>query len=264
MPMQIALYKMEMFGFPTSEESIRKLNQEMQSTLKRLEARIYEMNGSKFQLGSSSAVAKVLGLHRKANGRVCTSKQILEKIDSPISNLIMTYRKLTTALSKNIQPLLKTVKNNRIHSESISFTATGRISIHDPNLQNVAKNFEVNLGNEKKVISCRSVFFPPPGKCMISSDFCQLEMRILAHLSQDKILLEIMSTETDIFTAISAKWNKISEPQVSEDVRNGTKQICYGIIYGMGMKSLADSLKCTEQEATMLSEQFHASYPGIR
>lgn len=264
MPMQIALYKMETFGFPTSEESIRKLNQDMQSTLKKLETRIYEMNGSKFQLGSSAAVAKVLGLHRKANGRVCTSKQILEKVDSPISNLIMIFRKLSVALTKNIQPLLKVVKNNRIHSHSISFTATGRISIHEPNLQNVAKNFELNFGNEKKLISCRSVFFPPPEKCLISSDFCQLEMRILAHLSQDKALLDVMNSETDIFTAISAKWHKIDDFQVSEDVRNGTKQICYGIIYGMGMKSLADNLKCTEQEATMLSEQFHASYPGIR
>lgn len=262
--MQIALYKMEIFGFPTNHDSIRKLNQDMQSTMKKLENRIYEMNGSKFQLGSSSAVAKVLGLHRKANGRVCTSKQILEKIDSPISNLIMTYRKLNVALTKNIQPLLKSVKNNRIYSQSISFTATGRISIHEPNLQNVAKNFDINFGNETKTISCRSVFFPASDKCLISSDFCQLEMRILAHLSQDKSLLEVMNSDTDIFTSISAKWHKIQDSDVSEDVRNGTKQICYGIIYGMGMKSLADSLKCTEQEATMLSEQFHSSYPGIR
>lgn len=261
--MQIALYKMETIGFPTSEESIRKLNQDMQSTLKKLEQRIYKINRAKFNLGCSSAVAKVLGLNRKANGRVCTSKQILEKIDSPISNLIMTYRKLKSAQA-NIESLLKVTKNNRTYSQSISFTATGRISMYEPNLQNVAKNFEVDLGNEKVDISCRSVFFPPPGKCLISSDFCQLEMRILAHLSQDKLLLDVMSLDTDIFTAISAKWHRIPDSEVSEDVRNGTKQICYGIIYGMGMKSLADSLKCTEQEATMLSEQFHASYPGIR
>lgn len=262
--MQIALYKMETIGFPTSEESIRKLNQDMQSTLKKLEERIYKVNRAKFNLGCSSAVAKVLGLNRKANGRVCTSKQILEKIDSPIASLIMTYRKLKAAHTKNIEPLLKVMRNNRTYSQSISFTATGRISIHEPNLQNVAKNFEVDLGNEKVIISCRSVFFPPLEKCLISSDFCQLEMRILAHLSQDRILLDVMSLDTDIFTAISAKWHKISDSEVSEDVRNGTKQICYGIIYGMGMKSLADSLKCSEQEATMLSEQFHASYPGIR
>lgn len=262
--MQVILYKMENYGFPTSEEKIRKLYQEMHSNMKKLENRIYEVNGSKFQLGSSSAVAKVVGLHRKANGKISTSKQILEKIDSPISNLIVTYRKISTALSKNIQPLLKAVKNGKIYSESISFTSTGRISIHEPNLQNVAKDFEIDFGMDKKLISCRSVFLPPTGKCLISSDFCQLEMRVLAHLSQDKTLLEVMNSEIDIFKAIASKWHKIPNSEISEEVRNGTKQICYGIIYGMGMKSLADNLRCSEQEATMLSEQFHASYPGIR
>lgn len=73
-----------------------------------------------------------------------------------------------------------------------------------------------------------------------------------------------MNTERDIFSAIAARWHKLAENAVSTELRDGTKQICYGIVYGMGMRSLADALKCTEQEATSLSQQFHLTYTGIR
>lgn len=111
-------------------------------------------------------------------------------------------------------------------------------------------------------------------------------MRILAHLSQvrlsiatnyahfylychfnyekDAALLKVMNTDLDIFNAIAARWHKLAENAVSAELRDGTKQICYGIVYGMGVRSLADALKCKEQEATSLSQQFHLTYPGIR
>ncbi|XP_061390041.1 DNA polymerase theta [Musca vetustissima] len=265
MPLQISFCNMEDVGFPTSSEALHKLFQQMVDAMKRLEAKIYELHGSKFNLGSSSAVARVLGLHRKTNGRVSTSKQILEKIDTPISQMIITYRKISVTLTKNIQPLLKCVQDERIHGQSITYTSTGRISMTEPNLQNVAKDFDVEIGSDKFTISCRSAFYPRDSKrCLISSDFCQLEMRILAHLSQDAALMQVMKSDRDVFVAIAARWNKIPEQNVSEQIRNGTKQICYGIVYGMGMRALAEGLKCTEQEANFVSEQFHAAYPGIR
>lgn len=153
----------------------------------------------------------------------------------------------------------------RIRGQSITFTSTGRISMVEPNLQNVAKDFELDLSNEKILISCRKVFYPSDSnRCLLSSDFCQLEMRILAHLSQDPALLQVIKVDKDIFTSIAARWNDISEVDVGEQLRNATKQICYGIVYGMSMRSLAEALKCNEQEATLVSEQFHAAYPGIR
>ncbi|XP_055853276.1 DNA polymerase theta [Episyrphus balteatus] len=265
MPLQMSLCEMEIYGFPTNESHLRKLFQQMMDTMKKLETKIYETHGSKFNLGSASAVARVVGLHRKANGRISTSKQILEKIDSPIAQMIVIYRKLSVTVTKTIQPLLRCIVDNRIRSNSITFTSTGRISMQEPNLQNVAKDFEVTIGSSEKIkISCRSSFSPPNGRCLVSADFCQLEMRILAHLSQDPPLLQVMNSEKDVFTAIAAKWNKVTENSVSEELRNGTKQICYGIVYGMGMRALAESLKCNEQEARTVSEQFHAAYPGIR
>ncbi|XP_011203461.2 DNA polymerase theta isoform X1 [Bactrocera dorsalis] len=266
MPLQNSLCNMELIGFPANEAALRKIYQQMLETMKKLELKIYEMHGGRFNLGSSSAVAKILGLHRKPSGRVSTSRQILEKIDSPISQAIISYRKISTTLSKNIQPLLKCVQNDRIHGQSITYTQTGRISMTEPNLQNVAKNFVVAVeGSEDVIISCRSAFFPTESRrCLLSADFCQLEMRILAHLSQDAALLKVMNTDRDIFNAIAARWHKLPENAVSTELRDGTKQICYGIVYGMGMRSLADALKCTEQEATSLSQQFHLAYPGIR
>lgn len=265
MPIQLSLCHMECIGFPAKEHSLQRLFQQMLATMKRLESKIYELHGSRFSLGSTQAVAKVLGLHRKANGRVSTSRQILEKIDSPISQLILNYRKLSMLLAKSMQPLLKCCQANRIHGQSITFTATGRISMSEPNLQNVAKDFNIELAKEQLKISCRSAFAPMDEKrCLISADFCQLEMRILAHLSQDKALLQVMSSSQDLFTAIAAHWNKIDESNVSEQLRNGTKQICYGIVYGMGMRSLSEALKCTEQEAQMITEQFHLAYTGIK
>ncbi|KAH8402756.1 hypothetical protein KR215_009879, partial [Drosophila sulfurigaster] len=265
MPIQLSLANMECVGFPAKEHRLQLLFQQMLGTMKKLEIKIYELHGSRFNLGATQAVAKVLGLHRKNNGRFSTSRQILEKLDSPISQLILHYRKLSMLLSKNMQPLLKCCQANRVHGQSITYTATGRISMTEPNLQNVAKDFVVEINKEKINISCRSAFAPmDPKRCLISADFCQLEMRILAHLSQDKALLKVMNSPQDLFTAIAAHWNKIAESEVSEQLRNGTKQICYGIVYGMGMRSLAESLQCTEQEAQLISEQFHLTYTGIR
>uniref|UniRef100_A0A1A9W5U6 DNA polymerase theta n=1 Tax=Glossina brevipalpis TaxID=37001 RepID=A0A1A9W5U6_9MUSC len=265
MPLQMSLANMELDGFPTNSDALQKLFQNLVETMKRLEMKIYELHGTRFNLGSSAAVARIVGLHRKSNGRISTSKQILEKIESPISQMILNYRKLNAILTKNIQPLMKCVKDNRIRGQSITFTSTGRISMVEPNLQNVAKDFEVDLSNEKILISCRQIFYPSDiTRCLLSSDFCQLEMRILAHLSQDSTLLKIIKSDKDIFTSIAAHWNKISEMDVSEQLRNATKQICYGIVYGMGVRSLAEALKCNEKEASLVSEQFHASYPGIR
>ncbi|XP_037904628.1 DNA polymerase theta [Hermetia illucens] len=265
MPVQISLWKMEVIGFPVNEVALGNLSKHILEVMKKLERKMYELHGSRFNLSSTSAVARVLGLHKKPNGRVSTAKQILEKIDSPMSNLILNYRKLGATLNKTIQPLIQNAKNGRIHGSSITFTATGRISMHEPNLQCVAKDFTVDIeGGDSIPISCRSSFSSSDGISLISVDFCQLEMRILTHLSNDSILMKIMQSNDDIFRGIAAQWNKIPLNEVSEQLRNGTKQICYGIIYGMGIKSLAESLKCEIDDATSLLEQFHIAYPGIR
>lgn len=114
-------------------------------------------------------------------------------------------------------------------------------------------------------MSCRSAFKTEPGRELISADFCQLELRVLAHLSEDESLIEIFNDSTyDLFTSIAARWNRLLASQITEGHRNDAKQICYGIIYGMGIRSLAQAMKCDEDAALNRYESFHQTYPGIR
>lgn len=149
-----------------------------------------------------------------------------------------------------------------IYGTSFSFTQTGRISMHEPNLQNVAKDFQTEF--VPRVFSCRNAFTVKSNRTLISADFRQLELRVLAHLSDDPSLISIFKESTDVFISIAAKWNNVEEAAVTEKMRNNTKQICYGIIYGMGVKSLAVAMNCHEEEAQSLHESFHFTYPGIR
>lgn len=114
-------------------------------------------------------------------------------------------------------------------------------------------------------MSYRSIFQCLPGKRLLAADFCQLELRILTHLCKDQLLLRIMNTPgDDIFRKIAAKWNKIDETSVTDEQRNQTKQLCYGIIYGMGNRALAETMNVDEEAAARLSTEFHATYPGIK
>lgn len=133
--------------------------------------------------------------------------------------------------------------------------------MHEPNLQNVAKDFQTEF--IPQVFSCRSAFTVQPNRMLISADFCQLELRVLAHLSDDETLISIFKKPNDIFISIAAKWNKVPESSVTDKMRNDAKQICYGIIYGMGVRSLSASMKCDEEEAKLLHKSFHETYPGI-
>ncbi|KAK9874988.1 hypothetical protein WA026_005803 [Henosepilachna vigintioctopunctata] len=145
-------------------------------------------------------------------------------------------------------------------------TSTGRITMCEPNIQNVAKNFEfINpLTHEKVLISCRSIFLPRKGCVFLSADYCQLELRMLAHLSEDELLCKILSSRGDIFKTIAAKWNHISEELVTDILRAQTKQICYGIIYGIGSKALAEQLRIDIEDASVFMENFKNTYPGIK
>lgn len=122
----------------------------------------------------------------------------------------------------------------------------------------------ISFSDSKKPVSFRSVFECRKGKVFLSADFCQLELRILTHRCKDPGLTKIMKVESeDIFKKMAAKWNKIEETEVTSIQRNQTKQLCYGIIYGMGKKALADSMKVDEETSSKITAEFHAAYPQI-
>jgi DNA polymerase theta len=122
-----------------------------------------------------------------------------------------------------------------------------------------------NFSTHRELVSFRSVFECKKGKMLLSADFCQLELRILTHLCKDPKLMEIMHHEKDdIFRKITAKWNRIDEQGVTETQRNQTKQLCYGIIYGMGNKALAENMNVDEATSARITEEFHRTYSHIR
>ncbi|XP_055689777.1 DNA polymerase theta [Lutzomyia longipalpis] len=264
MPIQVQLFRMEVAGFPANPTEMEKSVAECQEKMEQLEKKIFTLHGRKFNISSSRSVAKILGI-QKEKGKLTTNKGVLEKLGSPLAHLIAQHRTLTAVFVKVLQPLARSIQGSRIHGTSFSLTQTGRITMHEPNLQTVAKDFLLDLGDgDKQILSCRKVFAPGSGQRLVSADFCQLELRILIHFAQDPILIQIIKSDCDIFRAVAARWSGIAEAKITPKMRNDAKQICYGIIYGMGARTLAEILKIDEASAREHIEGFYSVYPAIR
>lgn len=234
----------------------------------------YKICGYRFNFNSSKEVAKILGIY---NGRkVSTKKSVLTTHQSPISNIIIYWRKLNAILSKTLFPLTANAVNscdvNRIYPTYSMYTCSGRISMHEPNLQSVPRKFSIPvrfLSESKDTddvieFNCRNIFRATDGYILVSADYCQLEMRILTHYCKDDTLIKIMRSDVDVFKAIAASWSCVPEHEVDDDLRQKAKQLCYGVIYGIGNKSLSQLLDVSEMEASVFMDTFHRTYPSIR
>ncbi|EEZ97532.1 DNA polymerase theta [Tribolium castaneum] len=247
------LANIELAGIGANVSTLSNLVDLLTRELKAIERQGHAIAGRHFSFASSRQLAKILQSDNN-------SKKSLQKNDNPLASLILKWRKISATIGKTLQPLIRLVENGRIFGCYVTHTATGRITMHEPNLQNVAKDFDID-GVE---VSCRKAFVPSQGHVMVSADFCQLELRVLAHLSRDEVLGGILRRKGDIFRAIAAKWNNISENEVTEELRQRAKQIIYGIIYGMGSKALAEQLNTDEAQATRFMQTFRNAYPGVQ
>lgn len=148
MPIQHSLAQMEITGLPIQPDEMERLNDQIDDLMKQLERQMFRVNGRRFNIASSIDVSKVLRMHSKpGSAKVSTAKAVLEKMtDDPMSGWIMQWRKLSACITKTLRPLQRNIYRRRVHGNSFSFTATGRISMHEPNVQNVAKDFVVELG----------------------------------------------------------------------------------------------------------------------
>ncbi|XP_029795268.1 DNA polymerase theta [Suricata suricatta] len=346
MPSQycLALLELNGIGFSTAEcESQKHI---MEAKLDAIETQAYQLAGHSFSFTSSDDIAKVLFLELKLppngeikkqgskktlgstrrvndNGRklrlgkqFSTSKDVLNKLKAlhPLPGLILEWRRITNAITKVVFPLQREKRLNsflgmeRIYPVSQSHTATGRITFIEPNIQNVPRDFEIEMptlvgesppsqalgkgllptcrGRNKKScglnsghqaqmeerasdrgmpfsVSMRHAFVPFPGGLILAADYCQLELRILAHLSHDRRLIQVLNTGADVFRNIAAEWKMIEPASVGDDLRQQAKQICYGIIYGMGAKSLGEQMGITENDAACYIDSFKSRYTGI-
>lgn len=152
MPIQQSLIAMEIAGMAVSPDQLAQLTGNISDLMRQLEREMFKLHGRRFNVASAGEVAKVLGMRKRAGtagGKVSTAKAALQKLaagsDDPMPDWIMQWRKLSAALTKTLRPLQQTVYRRRIHGSSFSLTQTGRISMHEPNVQNVAKDFVVTI-----------------------------------------------------------------------------------------------------------------------
>ncbi|VBB47485.1 DNA polymerase I [uncultured Paludibacter sp.] len=270
MPLMRVLAIMEQNGVRIDVETLKQTSVILTNEMLALEKEIIEMAGVAFNVGSPMQVGEVLfdkmKLDEKAKktktGQYSTSEDILEKLRSkhPIVGKILDYRGLKKLLSTYIDALPQMVnpKTGKIHtSYNQTVAATGRLSSTNPNLQNIPVRDE--LGRE-----IRKVFIPDDNCIFLSADYSQIELRIMAHLSGDKNMIDAFNSGNDIHAATAAKIYKIQLPEVTSDMRRKAKTANFGIIYGISIFGLAERLNIPRSEAKELIEGYFATYPQVK
>ncbi len=260
------LIHMENLGIKVDQERLMALKTELSEALQRLTAEIYTLAGTEFNIRSTQQLGVVLfqqlGLKggKKTKTGYSTNEAVLNglKGEHPIIEKILSYREYQKMLSTYVEPLLKLAmadEKSRIYTSFLQTgTATGRLSSKDPNLQNIPVRSE--LGRR-----VRSAFVTKEGYKLVSIDYSQIELRLLAHFSQDAALLEAFQNGVDIHMATAIKLFGEEEAKAK---RNFAKSVNFGLLYGMGPKKLSDELGIAQSEAKEIIANYFASFPTVK
>jgi DNA polymerase-1 len=272
MPLIKVLSAMEIAGVSLDTEYLSELSKELESTLKVIEDKIYVEAGMRFNINSPKQVGDILfekmqipaKIKTKSKEGYSTNAKVLEYLakDYPIASLMLEQRHLSKIKSTYIDalPLLLSKKDNRLHTSfNQTITTTGRLSSSNPNLQNIPIRTEA--GNK-----IRAAFVPQDkeNSIILSADYSQIELRLLAHFSQDPNLLEAFRENIDIHTATASKVFEVPVDEVSKEMRRKAKAVNFGIIYGQTSYGLSESIGITPQEAKEFIEKYFQSYPKIK
>lgn len=270
MPLMEVLVEMERQGVEIDLEALQSSSTTLTAELNRLEQQIQEMAGEPFNVNSPKQIGEILfdklnisGKAKKTKtGQYSTNEEILESYRSkhPIIGLILQHRGLKKLLSTYIDalPLLINSRTGKIHtSYNQSVTATGRLSSSNPNLQNIPIRDE--QGRE-----IRKAFVSSEGSLFFSADYSQIELRIMAHLSQDANMIEAFNSGEDIHAATAAKIYKVPIEQVTREMRSRAKTANFGIIYGISVFGLSERLAIPRAEAKELIDGYFEIYPGVK
>ena len=270
MPLVKVLADMELTGVRIDVAALKESEGILNQELKNIEARITELAGHPFNPLSPKAVGTVLfdemKLDPKAkktkSGQYTTSEEVLQKLrdKSPIIDEILNYRGVKKLLSTYIEALPQEInhRTGRIHAQfNQTVTATGRLSSSNPNLQNIPIRDE--LGRE-----LRKAFIPDEGEVLFSADYSQIELRLMAHLSQDPNMTEAFLSGEDIHTATAAKIYHLPVGEVTKLQRTKAKTANFGIIYGISVFGLASRLNRPRSEAKQLSDGYFVTYPKVQ
>ncbi|MBL8751031.1 MAG: DNA polymerase I [Planctomycetes bacterium] len=276
MPLAPVLLDMEWEGIAIDREQLRRLSLEMEQRLAALEKRVHERAGHPFNLGSPQQLGTVLfdelEAHRLANlpkpkrtptGQYRTDHEVLEKIapHHEVAQMVLEWRQLTKLKGTYIDTLPQLVQpsTQRVHTTfNQAIAATGRLSSEDPNLQNIP----IRTEEGRRVRAC----FVARQKdwVLMSADYSQIELRILAHLSGDKALVDAFHRGEDIHTRTAALVHGLLPAMVTPDLRNQAKVINYGLMYGMGASRLASETGLRPPEAKKFIESYFRALPGVK
>ncbi|MEQ0922900.1 DNA polymerase I [Acinetobacter schindleri] len=266
MPVARVLTSMEENGIQLDLAFLDQLGCDFAETMKNLEQQIEEMAGESFNVSSPKQVGEILfdklglkGGKKTTTGQYSTSESILEKLEHPIAELILNYRGLSKLKSTYTDGLCKQANNDthRVHtSYHQALTATGRLSSTDPNLQNIPIREEIGR-------QIRKAFVAPEGRILLAADYSQIELRLMAHLSQDNALVDAFIHGQDVHRRTAAEVLGIALEDVTNDQRRQAKAVNFGLLYGMSEFGLTRQLGFTRQESQEYIKQYFHRYPGI-
>ena len=262
------LREMKKNGIMLDKEILKEQSENLHAKVHELEKSIYSHAQEEFNISSPKQLGVILyeklklgeKIKKTAGGSLSTNAAELEKLKGSheIINLVLEYRELTKLLSTYVDTLGNFVKEDgRIHSDFIQTgTTTGRFSSENPNLQNLpAKSGEGLL--------VRKAFITDKNKKLFSLDYSQIDLRSAAILSKDENLIEIFKQGTDIHTGVASRVFKVSESEVTSDMRRKAKVINFGILYGMGVNALKDSMKVDRKEAQEFFDEYKKTFSTL-
>lgn len=269
-PLLKILAKMELNGIAVDLNRLKELSNDLEIEVKKITKRIYSMAGMEFNISSPVQLRQVLfeemdipieGIKKGKTG-LSTAAAELEKMRGlhPIIEEIVNYRELTKLQNTYVDVLPKLInkKTGRVHTTfNQAVTATGRLSSSDPNLQNIPIRTE--LGRE-----IRKTFVAEKKNVLLSADYSQIELRIVASLAEDKKMIEIFKRDEDIHKATAAAINGVSLDKVTKEMRNAAKQVNFGVLYGMGSYGLSWRTDLTPAAAKKFIDKYFTEFSGVK
>lgn len=270
LPVAQVLFEMERNGVQIDRAELSRQSAELGAELMKLEQEAYAVAGQPFNLNSPKQLQEILfdkmgiptkGLKKTAKGGISTNEAVLEQLapDYPLPKIILQNRSLAKLKSTYTDKLPDMIspRDNRVHTTYAQAVAiTGRLASNNPNLQNIP----IRTAEGRRV---RRAFTAPPGSVIVSADYSQIELRIMAHLSGDKTLIAAFQNGEDVHRRTAAEVFGTAPENVSPEQRRYAKTINFGLIYGMGQYGLAKSLGIDNLSAKNFIDRYFARYPGV-
>ena len=268
LPLAFVLHGMEQAGVRLDCDVLAEMSGKLKGDIRRLERTIHELAGVEFNVNSPKQLGDVLFNRMQlpkpfkyGKGKtISTAQDVLEGLagEHEVVKLVLEFRQLTKLKSTYIDSLPLLCRNGRLHTSfNQAATATGRLSSTNPNLQNIPIRTE--LGRE-----IRAAFVAAPGKLLVGADYSQIELRLLAHYSQDPLLLEAYRTGKDIHTLTAAEVFGVPPMLIDAEHRRRAKAVNFGIVYGLSPFGLAQQLGIEQKEAKRVIDAYFERYAGVR